>query len=291
MESRKNRPYQLLAYGLLLPAFLIYGAFVLVPSVQSLLYSFTDWEGLGDKTIVWFDNYAKIFSAKEWPYVWQALKNNLIWVLVSATVPPALGVILANMLVRGRHRGAKFYQLIFFLPQIISMVVASVAWNWIYNPLFGPLTQLGLAPKTGFLSSQSTVLPALLVIDVWMSYGFCCLIYTSALQNIDPMLYDAGIIDGTSPFSEFFYITLPCLRENTTTVVMMMVISAFKVFDLVYTMTNGGPSDSSNVISLYAYKEGFMYNRMGYASAVTMVITLILLVVSVLINRNGRERS
>lgn len=291
MKNMKKHPYALLGYALLLPALLIYAVFVLFPSVQSLLYSFTDWEGIGSKTFIGIANYIKIFSAEEWPKVWHALKNNLIWVVVSATIPPAVGVVLANLLVRGHYRGAKFYQLIFFLPQIISMVVIAVAWGWLYNPLFGPLVQLGISPKSGILTNEATVLPALLVIDVWMSYGFCCLIYTSALQSIDPALYDAGTIDGTGPFSEFFYITLPCLRKNTSTVVMMMIISAFKVFDLVYTMTNGGPGDSSNVISLYAYKEGFMYNHMGYASAVTMIVTLILLAVSQLFNRADRDQA
>ena len=164
------------------------------------------------------------------------------------------------------------------------MVVAAVAWSWLYNPLTGPLTQLvaklGIEVPAGLLASKQTVIPALLVVSVWLTFGFCCLIYTSAIQGIDESLYDAGKIDGASPLQEFFHITVPCVRETTTTLTLLMLISSFKVFDLVYTMTDGGPSNGSMVISLYAYKEGFLYSHMGYAAAVTMVMSVLLLVLS-----------
>lgn len=275
---------RLLALLLVAPAFLLYAWMVLLPSVQTFLISLTQWEGIGPKVWIGLANYSKMFSNQEWPVIQKALCNNVLWALVTVTLPVWLGMVLSSLLVRGRYRKAKLLQLIFFLPQVISMVVAAVAWSWLYNPLTGPLTQLvaklGIEVPAGLLASKQTVIPALLVVSVWLTFGFCCLIYTSAIQGIDESLYDAGKIDGASPLQEFFHITVPCVRETTTTLTLLMLISSFKVFDLVYTMTDGGPSNGSMVISLYAYKEGFLYSHMGYAAAVTMVMSVLLLVLS-----------
>lgn len=279
--KNKNR---LLALMLVFPAFAVYAWMVLVPSVQTLYISFTQWEGIGPKTWVGLSNYVKMFSEEEWPLIKTALGNNLIWAAVSVTLPVWLGLLLASILVRGRRRTAKGLQLIYFLPQVVSMVVAAVAWTWLYNPLTGPLTSivstLGIQAPAGLLGGKDTVVPALLVVDVWLTFGFCCLIYTSAIQNIDESVYDAAKVDGVSRWQEFFYITVPGVRGTTTTLTLLMLIASFKVFDLVYTMTEGGPANSSMVISLYAYKEGFLYNHMGYAAAVTMVMSALLLVIS-----------
>lgn len=284
MKRSARTKHQIMAALLVLPAFALYAWMVLVPSVQTLFISLTEWEGLGPKTFVGLSNYAKLFSPKEWPLIKTALWNNVLWAIVSVTIPVWLGLVLSSILVRGRRKSAKGLQLIYFLPQVVSMVVAAIAWSWLYNPLTGPLTgvvrALGIDAPAGLLASKSTVVPALLVVSVWLMFGFSCLIYTSAIQNIDESVYDAARVDGVNKLQEFFYITVPGVRGTTTTLTMLMLISSFKVFDLVYTMTNGGPANGSMVISLYAYKEGFLYNCMGYAAAVTMVLSILLLVLS-----------
>lgn len=286
MRKKKARyQHRLLAFALVLPALAIYTWMVLVPSVQTFYISFTQWEGIGPKTWVGPDNYRKIFSAGEWPLIKTALGNNLIWAVVSVTIPIWLGLVLSNLMVRGkRFRSAKWFQLIYFLPQVVSMVVAAIAWSWLYNPLTGPLTgvvkALGIQAPAGLLGTKNTVMAALLIVNVWLTFGFSSLIYTSAIQNIDQAIYDAARVDGVSRLQEFRYITVPGVRGTTTTITLLMMISSFKVFDLVYTMTDGGPANQSMVISLYAYKEGFLKNHMGYAAAVTMVMSVFLLILS-----------
>ena len=269
------------AWLLVFPALALYAWLVLIPMIQTVYISFTSWEGIGPKTWIGVGNYVRIFSETEWPAIWAALKNNLIWFVVAVTVPIWTGLFLANILVRGHVRGGKFFQMIYFMPQVVSMIVIAIAWKWLYNPLFGPLNSIlglvGLRSKAGLLSGKDTVVFALLFIYFWMSFGYSCLLYTVAIENVDPQIYEAARLDGASPAQEFFRITIPSVRGTTTTITLLMMISSFKAFDLVYSLTNGGPADSSNVISLYAYKEGFIYSRMGYASAVTVTVSVLLL--------------
>lgn len=281
MKKRNFKKQSITAWLLMLPALALYAWLVLVPMVQTFYISFTDWEGIGPKTWAGLNNYIRIFSETEWPAIWAALKNNLAWFAVAVTIPIWIGLFLANILVRGRVKGGKFFQMVYFMPQVVSMIVIAIAWKWLFNPLFGPLNEIlgsfGLYSKAGLLSSKSTVVFALLFIYVWMSFGYSCLLYTVAIENVDPQIYEAARLDGASPAQEFFRITVPSVRGTTTTITLLMMISSFKAFDLVYSLTNGGPSNSSNVISLYAYKEGFLYSRMGYASAVTVAVSILLL--------------
>lgn len=281
MKKRNFKKQSITAWLLMLPALALYAWLVFVPMVQTFYISFTDWEGIGPKTWAGLNNYIRIFSETEWPAIWAALKNNLAWFAVAVTIPIWIGLFLANILVRGRVKGGKFFQMVYFMPQVVSMIVIAIAWKWLFNPLFGPLNEIlgsfGLYSKAGLLSSKSTVVFALLFIYVWMSFGYSCLLYTVAIENVDPQIYEAARLDGASPAQEFFRITVPSVRGTTTTITLLMMISSFKAFDLVYSLTNGGPSNSSNVISLYAYKEGFLYSRMGYASAVTVAVSILLL--------------
>lgn len=281
MKKRNFKKQSITAWLLMLPALAVYAWLVLIPMVQTFYISFTDWEGIGPKTWAGLNNYIRIFSETEWPAIWAALKNNLAWFAVAVTIPIWIGLFLANILVRGRVKGGKFFQMVYFMPQVVSMIVIAIAWKWLFNPLFGPLNEIlgsfGLYSKAGLLSSKSTVVFALLFIYVWMSFGYSCLLYTVAIENVDPQIYEAARLDGASPAQEFFRITVPSVRGTTTTITLLMMISSFKAFDLVYSLTNGGPSNSSNVISLYAYKEGFLYSRMGYASAVTVAVSILLL--------------
>lgn len=293
MKKRPKRSNQILALCLILPAIIIYAWMVLYPSIQTLYISFTDWEGIGPKDFVGLENYRHIFQSGEWDIISRAFKNNVIWALVISIVPVWAGLVLSAMIVRHGKRSGKFLQLIYFLPQVVSLVVSAIAWSWMYNPLTGPMKVImkvfGFSVPAGLLGTKDTVIPALLVMDFWLTFGFCCLVYTSAIQNIDNQLYEAARIDGANPVQEFFRITVPSVRGTTTTVTLLMMISSFKVFDLIYTTTNGGPNNASMVISLYAYKEGFLYNHMGYAAAITVLFSILLLIVSQTFSRI-RER-
>ena len=162
------------------------------------------------------------------------------------------------------------------------------------GPLNGILKLLGFEELStiGWLGNPDTVMIALCVVNVWIHYGFCCVVFTSAMQGIDKEYYEAAMIDGASRTVQFWKITFPGIREAMTTVLTLMMIWSFKVFDIVFAMTKGGPGQHSYVIALYTYMEGFIYNRLGFASAITVSLTILVLSMSkifVWLRDRGRE--
>ncbi len=295
--GRRMLKNDIIAYALLAPALLMFAYFVLIPAIQTFYISLTSWEGIGPKTFVGLKNYRDMLTDSNGVYK-TALKNNIIWTVVSMTIPVGIGLFQANLLVRGGLKRAKLYQLIYFLPQIISMVVAAVIWKWIYDPVMGPLNGilklLGFEELStiGWLGNPDTVMIALCVVNVWIHYGFCCVVFTSAMQGIDKEYYEAAMIDGASRTVQFWKITFPGIREAMTTVLTLTMIWSFKVFDIVFAMTKGGPGQHSYVIALYTYMEGFIYNRLGFASAITVSLTILVLSMSkifVWLRDRGRE--
>nr|WP_238357989.1 sugar ABC transporter permease [Cohnella zeiphila] len=215
----------------------------------------------------------------------QAIKHTLLWVVGGATIPVWLGLFFANLLVRGKIKFTKWFQMGFFFPQIISSVIAAVIWKWIYDPSFGPLSaildQLGISrPAAGWLGNPDLVMYALFVIFVWGSFGYTTMIFTAALQGVDSQLYDAANIDGCGAWGQFRHVSIPGLKQTITTVVILMTIGSFSVFDIVMATTKGGPGYSSYVISYYVYTQGFINNRLGFAAAASIVLTLFVLIVS-----------
>jgi ABC-type sugar transport system permease subunit len=271
------------AYLFLLPAFGLFITFVCYPIVQTFFISLTNWDGIGPKTFVGIQNYLDLFTVDD--LFWKSLRNTLIWAAASATIPVGLGLVIANFLVRGRVRYGRWFQIIFFMPQVISMVIAAVIWKWIYDPVFGPLNVIfkvvGLdSLANGWLGSPKLVMFALFIIYLWMTYGFCVLIFTAALQGVDPQTYDAANIDGCGSWNQFRHVTIPGLNKSITTVITLMTVWSFSIFDLVMTTTRGGPGYSSYVISYYVYNQGFMVNRVGFGAAASIILTIIVLVVS-----------
>ena len=231
-----------------------------------------------------FDNYVNIFSGDD--VFWQAMGHNALWMVLSLTFPIAISLWVSNALVRNISHGAKYYQMILFLPQVLASVVVSTIWKWIYNPVFGPVSQLmnalGLKKLavSGMLGQPGLVMYALFIVSLWSGIGYYTVIFSSAMQGLDPTLYDAASIDGCSRARQFFAVTLPGIRNTMTTILLLAIIGSFQVFDLVATMTSGGPGYNSYVISFYVYREGFINNRMGYATALSIVLSAFLMVVS-----------
>lgn len=285
MKSKNtvNLRQNMVAYAFVLPAMAFFLIFVCIPAVQTFLTSFTQWEGIGHKKFIGLQNYINIFSNNE--RFWIAIKNNLMWAACSATVPLAIGLIQANLLIRGKVKYANVFQLIFFLPQIISSVVAAITWKWIYDPNMGPLNSalkaVGLESFTKpWLGDPGVVMLALLIVYIWIAYGFCTVVFCAAIQGVDEQLYEASRLDGCGSWRQFWNVTLPSIRQSMTTVLLLMIVWSFQVFDLVFTMTTGGPGYSSYVMSYYVYYEGFIANNVGFASALSMTLTTIILVFS-----------
>jgi raffinose/stachyose/melibiose transport system permease protein len=270
----------------LLPALLLYGVFVLIPIVQAAHYSLYDWNGLKPLTdFIGLQNYAKALTD---PTFQKAASHNAIIVVLSLVlqIPFALGVAL--MLDR-RFPGRAIFRLIFFAPYVIAEVIAGVVWRLILQPnglAEGTLSAVGLGSLyQPWLADPDTVLWALFVIISWKYFGFHMIILLAGLQGIPRELEEAAAIDGASRRQTLRYVTLPLLGPTIRVSVFLSIIGAIQLFDLVWVTTGGGPVDASNTMATYLVDWGFERFKLGYGSAVSVILFVIALVVALAYQR------
>jgi raffinose/stachyose/melibiose transport system permease protein len=267
------------AYIYLLPGFLIYAIFFLYPLGQLIYLSLTRWNGLGPKEFIGFKNYLELFTQDT--RFWLSLQHNLLWMAASIFIPTLLGLLLAVFLVRSSLYGRVFFRTIFFLPQVLSSVAVAIVWRWIYNPSFGVVNTILKAIGLDFLAHSwlgdtATALPALFIAVTWIAYGFNMVIFIAALQSVDETYYDAAKVDGANSLQQFFHLTLPFIRGTLATVILISAIGAFEIFDLVFIITKGGPALSTMVLTLYMYDSAFRLAKYGYASAIAVMLGVII---------------
>jgi len=271
-------------YLFLAPALFFYVGFLVYPMLSSLWISFFDWDGLSPtKTFVGLDNYLKLFFNDE--VARRALWNNVLWTIASLIVPTGLGLSFALALNRNVP-GTTAFRAVFYSPAVLPLVAVGLIWSWMYNPQFGAvnvfLKEIGLgAIARGWLSDFNTALPAAFLTSVWANAGLPMVLYLAGLQSINREFYDAAKIDGAGPLQAFRHITLPGLSETHVIVLSLAVIQAFKVFDLIYVMTYGGPGQSTQVLGTWMYFQSFQYYHAGYGAAIAWVIAAIVLVIAV----------
>ena len=271
-----------LGYLYILPALLIYAIFVLLPIAQTVRLSFFDWNGLSEPVLIGFANYAELFRDAQ---VQIALRNNLTLLVFYTLFPIALALLFTALLTRRRIRGMSVFRAGLFVPQVMSMVVVGVVWKWMYNPTFGPLNQflraVGLEEwAKPWLGDFTFALPAIGAVGTWVGYGFAMVLFIAGVQRIDEDLYDAAMLDGAGEFEQFRAITLPGLRPEITVALVTTLIAALRTFDLVYVLTRGGPANRTLVVALEIYRNAFSIGRVGYASAIAVMLTVIILIVS-----------
>ena len=272
------------AYLFLLPALLLYGAFVLVPILQVTAYSFFSWDNGIAQEFVGFDNYARLGSDGVF---WAALGHNAIWVVLTLAFPLLAGLLLAAILAERSPRTIQVMSAIYFLHRTIPLVVAGIIWGWIYNPLFGLLNygldMLGLGNLAGaWLAEESTALVSLNVVGAWTFFGFCVVIYLGAIQSIDPSLYEAADVDGARWWRKFRDITVPLLKNSTLFLGLYAAIEAMRFFDLIWVTTQGGPGYATEVLTTHVYKTFFLVGDYGYAAVLSVVLLVIVLGLSAL---------
>jgi raffinose/stachyose/melibiose transport system permease protein len=285
--ARSYRPGErpLTAYLYILPGFAIYAVFVLLPILQTLRYSFYDWDGISPPHFTGLDNYATLIR----DHVFRiALRNNMLLLSFYTVFPIALALLLTALLTRRRIRGLSFFRAGLFVPQVMSMVVVGVVWRWIYNPTFGPLNQMlrgvGLDRwARPWLGDFHLALPAVGMIGTWVGYGFAMVLFIAGVQRIDEDLYDAAKLDGANEFQQFWSITLPSLRNEITIALVTTLIAALRTFDLVYVTTKGGPANRTMVVAFDLYRNAFAIGQVGYAAAIAVVLTIVILIVSYLV--------
>jgi ABC-type sugar transport system permease subunit len=278
-------------YLFLLPAFALYALFMIYPFFQSIYLSFTDWDGATRvKNVTGLENYRNLFSDD---LLWTSLRHNLIWVVLGTIGPLAIGFLLA-VLLSSRPKGFTLFRTAFFMPQVLSAVVIGIVWSWIYNPLFGILNtgldRAGLESwSRGWLGDTDFALYAVLVASTWAETGFVFVVLLAGLQNVSRDLIEAATLDGANAWQRFRDVTLPQMANVVTVVSALLLIGGFGIFDIIFVMTGGGPAHATEVIATYAYTEAFELNHFGYASTLTLVMTVITLIASLVFIR-VRER-
>ena len=288
MRADRLRPWAYLA-----PALILYAVFLLYPIGRSIHLSLFDWDGLSLATFVGFENYAEILSD---PDLRAAFGHALILIVFFSLLPSALGLVIAAVLSRAKVRGIGFVRTVIFLPQVIAMVVVAVAWRQILAPdghLNTLLRAIGLDGLTrAWLGDYDFALIAVGLVGTWVNTGLVTVLLMAGMARIPLQLYEAARLDGAGPVREFFAITLPSIRAEITVGLTLTIIASLKTFDLVYIMTSGGPGRSTTVPSYEVFMRAFDRGEVGSAAAVGVTLTLVILLISVLVNRLGeRERA
>jgi raffinose/stachyose/melibiose transport system permease protein len=292
-SSRESGLRKLTPWLFLAPALIFYTGFLVGPMLSTLYISFFKWDGLSaEATFVGFANYIRILFQDEVSQL--ALRNNLLWTAGAVIVPSAIGLVLAVGLNRLTVVN-KFMRTLYYMPAVLPLISVGLIWGWLYNPHFGAinigLKAIGLGGLAGgWLSSYEMALPATFITYVWSHVGFPMMLYLAGLQAIPQEQYEAARIDGASRWDLFRHITVPGLRETHVIVLSLAMINGFRVFDLIYTMTYGGPGRSTHVLGTWMYFQAFQYYEAGYGAAIAWVIAAIVLIVAIpYIRRMSRD--
>jgi len=257
----------------LIPTLLINVVIIFIPAALTIALAFCRWDGIGMPVFVGLANFRQLFADRVF---WMALGNNIIWTAIFLTVPIAMGLLAATMMLIAR-RGSAFFQVIYFLPMVIATAITARVWQgMIYSPLTGIA---GLVTRAGFpvpnpLTQPSTALYGIAVVDLWHWWGFLCVIFFAALRQVPQEQIEAARIEGASFWQMLRYVLLPGIRPTITLMMIMTIIWSFLVFDFVYILTQGGPAFSSEVLSTLAYRSAFYDLAVGKAAAVAVVISL-----------------
>jgi multiple sugar transport system permease protein len=282
VKSRQRLKDTLMGYFFIGPLLIGLVMLTLIPILASLIFSFSDWnlvQSFDQMRFVGVDNYTKLLAD---PVFITSLKNNLIFML---TVPVTLAISLLLAVIINKHIYMKsWFKVVFFMPYISSVVAVAIVFQVIFHPTDGPVNQLlmaiGVSNPPLWLADIKVALYSVMGIIVWIGIGYNMIVYMAGLQSIPSDLYEAADIDGASPRQKFFAITVPMLSPTTFFLLVTGVIGSFKVFDLIAVLTEGGPSNSTNVMVYYLYEQGFENLKTGYSSAISVILLLCVLVIT-----------
>jgi putative chitobiose transport system permease protein len=278
----KNPNHPLLPYLFLIPACSIVSMFVLYPALQAIALSFTNFNMITAPSYVGLANYRALWSD---PFFWAALRNTLLYLVVVVPVLVTLPIFLA-LLVNRSLPGITFFRAALYLPAITSLVISGLIWKWVYEEkgilnYFLQASGITNSPAA-FLTDPGNALFSVMAVTVWSGMGYYMVIYLAGLQAIPRHLYEVAEVEGVSKWQQTLHITIPLLRPSVAVVTVMSSISAMKVFEEIYVMTQGGPLDSSKTLVFYIYQSAFEEFEMGYAAAVGVVLFAITLLFSLI---------
>jgi ABC-type sugar transport system permease subunit len=286
--KRKLEPYLFL-----LPAVLLVLFIFLVPFVYSIVISLTDWNGVDPKlNFIGLQNYADLLKEKE---IREILKNNLIYFVEIVLIQNVLAIFLAALL-RENFKGRNFFRGALFLPSVICTVAIGFIWNLMLDPVSGYIpamfSTLGWKKLADiiWLGNPKTAIHTISLVNIWQWTGQTTIIYLAGMLSIDTELYEAAAMDGAGRWNKFSKITLPLLAPSLTINIIASTIGTLKIYDLPFVMTQGGPGHSSESLAIAIYSNTFVYNKMGYGTAISLVLFLFVLIVSLIQLKYMRRR-
>jgi raffinose/stachyose/melibiose transport system permease protein len=294
LTKKKTRGAHARGWLFVTPALVAYAVFVLWPIIQTVRYSFYNWDGVTRPQWAGLHNFKTVFTNQQLVGV---IGHAFELILFFSGIPVVLGLTIATVMRRFvTGRMSVVARTVLFLPQVVPLVAAGIAWSWMLSTTGAVdevLSHIGLGHfAQAWLGGFNTALPAVGVIGAWVLLGLCTVLLLAGMSKIDPMLYEAAQLDGAGPFREFFSITLPALRQEIGVCVTVTVIAALSAFDIVYISTQGGPGDATMVPGLEIYELAFYNRQVGLASALAvalMVLVLICILPIQWITRRGAE--
>ena len=275
---------RLLPWLFLAPSLVIYSVVVVYPMVYSAWLSLFRWDGVAPtKVFVGLDNYGILLTQND--VFWIALRNNAIWLVAALLLPTSIGLGLA-ILLNSKFRGSHIFRSVFYFPSVLSLAVVGLIWTWIYHPDLGLLNQAltasGLQSLTrNWLSDPNIALYPVIIAATWNAVGLPMLLFLAGLQTIPEELHEAAKVEGAGPGRRFLYVTFPLLRETTLIVLAITAINALKAYDIIYAMTNGGPANSTQLLSTWMYFLTYNYNQVGLGTAIAVVLFLLTLIFAI----------
>ncbi|MBN1501842.1 MAG: sugar ABC transporter permease [Spirochaetes bacterium] len=291
-QNPRHKQAIIVATAFLTLPLIVYTVFVILPVFQAAYFSLYKWNGLGHLTnFKGVENFVKILTD---PIFGMAIKNNFKIVVLSLLFQIPLSLIIALTIAR-RFKGAVFFRTIFFLPYILSEVIAGTIWSFIYNPQIGIQNTvlsdwIPWLANFQFLGSQDTVFASIFVVLIWKYFGLHMVILIAGLQGIPVELEEAAFIDGVNKWKLNWYIILPLLRPTIMLSLFFSMVGSFQTFDIVWAMGRGDPANGAETMVTYMYKFGFQRFQLGYGSAVAIIIFLITISVSVLYQKLTAEK-
>lgn len=267
------------------PTFIGYSVFTLFPNLLSLYYSLLDWDGISNPIFVGFSNYVAMFKDK---FLWITLYHNVIMVIVIPVFTVLISVYLADLLVNRNLKGTNFYKVLFFFPNVLSIVVLGLIFTFVYDSQYGIidaiLKAMGIGPVQ-WLGNVNTALACVMAATVWIYISFYLVIIANAMSTIPKSLYESALLDGITNTQRLFKITIPLISQILQVCAILMITTVFKSFEFVMVLTRGGPGGATDIIGNYMFGYAFgsvtagstsTSANFGYASAIGVLLTVIL---------------
>jgi raffinose/stachyose/melibiose transport system permease protein len=296
MKQKTSSIYK--GYGVfLIPGIVAFLIIIIIPFMINIGISFTKWSGVRSPVWIGLSNYQALIGDA---IFWLSFRNILILLIAMAIIPTIVGLLLATFLYdyitnNFGQKVSSFFRAGFYLPQILPAAVTGIVWAWILQPDWGVvnyvLKAIGLSSLTrSWLGDPSTALLAVMVVIIWVQIGYPVVIFMAALQRVEPELLEAASMDGASWLQKFYYITIHLIQPEIMVVVVTTTIYTLKIFGQVYVLTSGGPGNATSVPAYYAYKNFFETQKVGYGSAISLVETIIIVLLTIVfINIQSRQ--